>query len=218
MLGHNIRPNQLAATLFGLLVLSGVSRAFAAPKEQPFPAFGAVEQAVGQHFAAMPNYEPGNIIVRREVQPLLARLKQLGWTVSDADDILGQVPTSGEFLVRQLRTAYGRRFMQKIGRNPDTYDRLERLSRMPHGKLTVRELVRQPGKGSDVINYLATDKKGIQASRQMSRKVTGRGFDKPTGRIYTEEMLLERLKTSHQKDQKASANKQDTKRSSAVSP
>ena len=95
--------------------------------------------------------------------------------------------------------------MRQIGSNPDTYDRLERISRLPRGRLTVSELIQRPGKGSDVINYLADNPKGIQASKQMSRKVTGTKFDKPTGRIYTVKMLLDRLDASHEVDQENAA-------------
>jgi hypothetical protein len=79
---------------------------------------------------------------------------------------------------------------------PDTYDRLERLSRMPYGRLTVRRLIARD-KGPAVINYLAADPDGIKASELQGRNIKSRDFERRTGRIYTAELLLKRLKQSH---------------------
>ena len=205
MVWRVVRLRVLAVTLCGLLVAFGGKVAWAAAEAKPFPPFPEVKQAIEQYFAAISDYQPGDIITRSQVQPLFAQLQRLGWTVSDRNEILGQVPGDSDFLVRQLRTRRGRTFMRQIGSNPDTYDRLERISRLPRGRLTVSELIQRPGKGSDVINYLADNPKGIQASKQMSRKVTGTKFDKPTGRIYTVKMLLDRLEASHEVDQENAA-------------
>lgn len=167
-------------------------------QDRPWPKFEDVKKTVQQHFEAMPNYEPGDIITRSDVLPLFAQLQRLGWTVADRKDILSRIPADGDYLVKQLRGPRGRKFMRQIGSQPDTYDRLERLTRLPNGKRTVSELIRRPGKGSDVIKYLATNPKGIRASKRMAKKAAGSDFHRPTGRIYTQEMLLQGLKKSYE--------------------
>ncbi len=202
-----LRSLALSGMLLGLAATCHLGRA-AAAKEGPLPRFDQVEKTVERYFAAKRDYRPGDILTRSDVEPLFGQLQRLGWTVADRKEILGQVPTDGEFLVRQLRSRRGREFMRQIGPHPDTYDRLQRLSRMPHGKRTVSRLIQQPGKGSDVIKYLAGNPDGIRASKQMSKKVTGKNFHKPTGRIYTEKMLLERLRQSHKAAQQRAAAQQ----------
>ena len=55
----------------------------------------------------------------------------------DDKQILERVPAKDEFLAEQLRTRSGRKFMRQISRYDNAYDRLDRLSRLPHGEQTV---------------------------------------------------------------------------------
>ena len=59
-------------------------------------------------------------------------------------------------------------------------------------------LIQKGKKGADVINYFATDPRGKRVNRQMSKPLKGGvGYDKPTGGIYTADMLLKQLKKSY---------------------
>lgn len=112
--GHDMHCRILQACVVagmahGLIVAWCAHPACGAAEDEPLPPFGDVKKTVEQHFAEMPDYQPGDIVTQSEVQPLFAQLKQLGWTVADQKDILSRVPTSSDFLVRQLRTRQGAR-------------------------------------------------------------------------------------------------------------
>lgn len=185
--------------------MSGVVVAGRPASDRPFGVkpllpFEAVEKAVVRHFERLPGYRPGEIISRSQAAPLFAQLRWMGWTVVDAKSLVERVPPDSDFLVRQLRTPSGRRFMQRVADSPGSYDELERLSRLPNGRRAVVELIARPEKGGDVIRYFATTPKGRRVGRLMAR--TGKGgadYDKPTGRIYTVEMLLDELEARYPK-------------------
>jgi len=170
----------------------------AAPPRKPLPKWADVEKAVSHHFAAVPGYRTGDIISRGQVAPLFGRLDTLGFSVADRQEILEKVPPDGDFLVRQLRTPAGLKFMRRIAPHADAYDRLERISSLHRGKQTVKELIGRGVKGADVIGYFASDPDGKKANRMMSKSTKGgRNFDKPTGRIYTQRTLLDELRRQY---------------------
>ena len=77
----------------------------------------------------------------------------------------------------------------------DAYDRLDRLSRLPHGQQTVRDLIRGPD-GYKMIEYMTTAPGGKELGNQLSNAPQGKDFNAATGRIYTAEKLLLRLEQS----------------------
>jgi len=187
-----------AAIALGLAVIWCAAGAGKTAKDRPVPPFGEIKSAVLEYFASLPDYRPGDIITRSEVEPLFARLKKVGFVPADRRSILEKVPADSDFVVRQLRTTAGRKFMRRISPHPGVYDRLERLAGLRRGKETVAELIRRGPKGADVIVYFAADPDGIKAGKLMSKPTKGgRDYGKPTGRIYTVKMLLEALRRSH---------------------
>lgn len=194
---HTNRWPVLLALLASLVSRPDASPVRAAPPKQ-LPPWALVEKAVADCFEALPRYQPGAIIVRSEAQGVLERLDRMGWRVADGKEILGLVPNDGDFLPAALRTPNGRAMMRQIAQYPDGYDRLDRLSRLPRGQRMVRDLIRGPG-GYKLIEYMTTSPGGISLGSQLSQAPDGRGFNKPTGRIYTVEMLRERLRKSYEK-------------------
>ena len=187
-----------AGTVVLLAVGWCVEGAQGAPKSKPLPSFTDVKAAVMRHFERLPDYQPGNIISQSEVAPLFAQLKRIGWTVADRKAILERVPQEDDYLIKTLRTASGRKFMQKISPSPGVYDRLERLSKLPRGKRTVQKLMGQGDRGADVIKHFATHPAGKTVGQLMSKPNKGGvNYGKPTGRIYTVTMLLAQLKKSY---------------------
>ena len=173
---------------------AGVARGAAKPME--FPSFGKVREVALRHFSLLPDYRPGDIIVRSEVEPLFAQLQRVGWAVSDRRDVLGKVPSDSDYLPRKLRTERGRKFMRRIANHPNAYDRLERLSRLPYGKQTVHDLIYKTG-GHEMIEYLTTASGGKELGKMLSKAPKGARFNEPTGRIYTVKMFLVQLQKSH---------------------
>jgi hypothetical protein len=159
------------------------------------PPATEVRQAVLRYFQGRPDYRPGDMITREATEPLLNRLREVGLPLSDAKQILADMPSTEGFLAKQLSTPNGRDFMRQISRYPDAYDRLDRLSRLPRGQKTVRELIRGPD-GYKMIQYMTTAKGGRQLGKQLSNSPGAGDFNAPTGRIYTVEDLLRRLEKS----------------------
>jgi hypothetical protein len=176
------------------------------PPAKPIPPFAEVRQTVLKYFETRPDYRPGDLIRKSDVEPLLAQLHKKGLPLPDAKQILEKVPAKGEFLVEQLSTPNGRRFMRRIAAYPNAYDRLERLSRLPLGEQTVCSLIRGPG-GEKLIEYMTTSKGGIGLGKQLSADPGGANFNDPTGRIYTVQLLLARLQQSHAAALKAASVK-----------
>jgi hypothetical protein len=204
--------HRLAVVLCGLMVVHlGTLRDSAAAGElatpKPIPAFRDVQRIVWQRFETRRDFEPNDLITRDDVAPLLKQLQQTGLPLLDAGKILEKVPAKGEFLVNQFSTPAGRDFMREIAEYSDGYDRVDRLSRMPHGEQTVRDLIRGPD-GAKMIEYMTTTSGGKELGVQLSNAPTGKRFNTPTGRIYTVPMLLARLKQSHAAAVKAAGRSQ----------
>ena len=85
--------------------------------------------------------------------------------------------------------------MRQISSYPNAYDLLDRLSRLPRGRQTVRDLIRGPD-GYKMLQYMTTSAGGRQMGKQLSNSPGAGKFNEPTGRIYTAEDLLRRLEQS----------------------
>ncbi len=199
---RTVRSCVIAGIAWGLTVAccAGVARGAAKPK--PLPPLSEVEELVLRQFSLLPDYRPGDIIARSEVEPLFAQLQRIGWRVVDRKNILRKVPADSDYLVRKLRTPRGRKFMRRIADYPDAYDRLDRLSWLPHGKQTIHDLIYAKG-GYEMLEYMTTAKGGAEMGKMLSKAPKGTNFNKPTGRIYTVKMLLARLEKSYVEAEKA---------------
>ena len=160
------------------------------------PPFSEVRSAVVEYFKKVPGLQAGDLITRDQVEPLLRQFQKVWLPSDEAGQILGKVSAKGEFLVDQLSTPNGRRFMRRVAALPDGYDRLDRLCRLPQGQQTVRMLVQDP-RGDRMIEYLTSAKGGHVLGQMLSQDPGGARFNTATGRIYTVAMLLARLQQSY---------------------
>lgn len=183
--------------------------------EQPLPDFKQVEKTVRRQFAAQPGYVPGDVISTSNVQPVFDHLRRMDWQVIDQRSILSLVPEDRNFLVRQLRTDEGRKFMQQIKALPSAYDRLDRLTTLPNGRQTVVDLIRATD-GYKMVEYMTTTQGGQNLGRQLGHGPRGKDFNKPTGRIYTADMLISRLRSSY--DAEVERRKQQNRPSLSSAP
>lgn len=196
MYGRMVLLSCVSAVLLGVVAKVGAAPADDPSDGKPIPSFAEVRRTVLEYYEDEErDYKPGDLITQTEVAPLLALLKERGLPLTDGKKILEKVPAKGEFLVDQLSTKNGRKFMRRISKYPDAYDRLDRLSRLPHGKQTVRDLIRGPG-GEKMIEYMTTTEGGKELGKQLSNAPDGKNFNQPTGRIYTVALLLDRLEQS----------------------
>jgi len=193
-------PRSQGKTGAMLIVLAAVvgSRSLAADQtgSKSLPRFQVVEKMVRSYFAGLKGYRSGELLARNQVGPLFVRLEKLGWRVKERDKISARLLPENDSLVRQLRSTGGRRFMRKLAKMPGAYDRLDRMRRMPYGSRRLREWMSNRG-GDKLLEYMTTTRGGKLLSKQIARGKNGKGFDKPTGRLYTDRDLLKALKTSY---------------------
>jgi hypothetical protein len=193
-----------AIVLFGIAVADAADKP--AARTKPIPSLSEMRQVVLRYFKDQPDFVSGDLITRDQVEPLLRQLQKMGLPLPDARQILELTLSSDEFLPQQLRTPNGRSFMRKISGYKDGYDRLDRLSRLPIGQQTVRDLIRGPG-GDKMIEYMTTASGGKELGKMLSNAPLGKNFNDPTGRLYTVEKLMVRLEQSHAAAIKAAAKR-----------
>ena len=205
MKSNVIKARPLATVLLAALLLTVTDNwACASSKAKPLPEFAKVKSLVLRHFASIPDYEPGDIIARSQAEPIFGQLHRLGWDVADRKSLVNRVPPDNDFLFQQLHTPAGRKFMAQTKQFPNAYDRLDRLARLPHGRQTLHDLIRGPD-GYKMIEYMTSTRGGLNLGKMLSKAPKGKGFNKPTRRIYTAKMLLEALKRSHDAAKKAAS-------------
>jgi hypothetical protein len=172
---------RFAATLVASILLTGFATAAPQPAR---PDFAAVAHAIEAWFGSQPDYQPGDLITRSQIETVLKKLDGAGVHVPDAESIAKLGLANDSFLVRELTTPAGRTFMRKLARDPSTFAHLDRLSTIPRGETLIRDLIREKG-GDKLVEYLATTKGGQRMGSMMASVPGGGDLNKPTGRIYT---------------------------------
>jgi hypothetical protein len=191
----NIRNSKIVlAAVLAEAFLAVSSVLAASPK---LPSWDDVQKVVDQQLNTLTNYQPGDLITRNQVDPIFDKLQRLGWTVRDRVDIVNSVPREDELMVRQLSSSAGKKFMHQTNSFPLSYDRVDRLDRIPMGPQTVDALITGPD-GYKMIQYMTTSPDGHNLGRMISKDPHGADFNKPTGRIYTAEALLARIQESYE--------------------
>lgn len=184
-----------AAILLGVASGAFADSAAGPSKVQSIPPFSEVQKVVWQYFQKQGDFQADDLIVREQVEPLLAKLQQMGLPLADGKQILQRLPGKDDFLPQQLGTQDGKKFMRRIAPYPNAYDRLDRLSRLPHGQQTVRDLIKGPD-GYKMIEYMTKTSGGVAMGQMLSKAPDGGDFNLPTERIYTVNALLKRLQQS----------------------
>lgn len=174
-----------------LTLLSG-GRNLAAAKP---PAISEVRAIVERHLTSNADYAPGDLISRKDVEPIFDELLSLGLPLAAGQEELYDdfVPDSSA-LVRALRTPSGRKFMQKIKPIPSVYDRLERLSWNPKGKELIEKLIEDP-QGPAILGVMLLPTGRAATAKYLHDDASGKNFSLPTGHVHTAKELLQRLET-----------------------
>jgi hypothetical protein len=179
-----VRAVAIAFGIFGGVIASSVHGALLAKSD-----FAVVNQSVQAYFATVPGYQPGDLITQSQIAGALARIEDDGQVLAFAEALVSRGVPDGSFLAREFSTPTGRRFIRKAGKYAGGYERLDRLSSIPRGEATIRQLASERG-GDKLIEYLATTKGGKNLGSMMAGVRQGVDLNKPTGRIYTAEELL----------------------------
>jgi hypothetical protein len=201
-----IRGSVLIGLILGLcatLFLPVLSRA-AEKKERP--AFAEVDRQVRAHFLTIKGYQPGDLLTQSQVTPVVGVLANLGWKVPDQEQIMALVCEDKDPLVRHLGSPQGRKLMRSAGKDTAIYNRLHRLTMTEGGDAQLRDMMKLPN-GIEVAKTLTNDPRGKDIAKRLSRSPKAPDFNKPTGRIYTEDELLARLRTSYNAEAKKPAHR-----------
>jgi hypothetical protein len=176
--------NLIQAVTAGMLVtILWTTRAESASQPAPIN-FSAITHAVEVWFAAQPGFKSGDLITRDQVETVLKKLEDAGIHVPDAKSIAERSLANDSFLIRELTTPSGRKFMRRLASKPGAFSHLDRLSTIPRGEKLIRDLIRDKG-GDKLIEYLATTKGGHKMGSMMAAVPGGGNLNNPTGRIYT---------------------------------
>jgi len=210
----SVGPAYMVTTSRRIFGLSGLTvlllLLFDLPVRADVPPWSFLEQKIDLYFESLDNWQKNDLISRTYVVPLLEQLQVEGWTADDAKEITGDALADDDFLVQQLSTESGRRFMRKISSQKLIYDQLDRVARESGGKALIRHLIRLPDGEQFVQSGKPVTTPGL--IELLPKKGSGKtrrikDFDKPTKKIYTAEQLKERLQTSYEKQNSATENK-----------
>jgi hypothetical protein len=180
-----------------LLAISPPAAFAQTASKSPLPDFRAVTAAVDSYFESFDHHLATDLISRSQIDGALRSVEAVGWNVPNAEKIAELGLADDSFVIRELSTPAGRKFMRKIASHPGTYGRLDRLSAIPRGEAMIRDLVRMPG-GDELIIYLASTSGGQKMGRSMAGVGQGVDLNKPTGRIYTATELMDVLQRVYQ--------------------
>jgi hypothetical protein len=198
-LGHLVRAVCVLTGLVLTSVPAAAQSSSAATQPAKRPSFHLVAQATAQYFATLQDYKTGDLISQSQVAAALAHIAgATGWDVPDGKALIERALADNSFLVAQFSTASGRPFMRKIARYPGSYSRLDRLSSISGGQQSIKDIMSKKG-GSDMIEYMATTRGGRELGAMMAGAQQGVDLNKPTGRIYTADDLLNELKRVYAK-------------------
>src|SRR5688572_18369156 len=90
----------------------------AAPSEgrAASPDMAQVEKLVSEQLARKRDYQPGDLISRADVEPIFNRLIEMGLQPADRESLYDAFLSHNSFLVRELSSPDGKKFMRTVAR------------------------------------------------------------------------------------------------------
>ena len=159
------------------------------------PSPQKVEAFTNSFFRTLPDYTPGNLITKTQVEELIKAMFKNEWVINteDRNQLLKRILDDNAFLVKELNTTdHGRGFLRKIKNYPGGVDRLDKIAQMPKGKRDVHAMIYNIPNGDDWIKGMTTTEHGRRLGESISHWQRD-DFNKNTGRIYTVEALAPEL-------------------------
>src|SRR5262245_56550923 len=181
----------LAATL----VIASTAAAQSAQSTKQI-SFDAVNKAFTDYFASLKDYRANDLVSQSVVESALTYVAdKSGWKVPNQKEIVGRTLADNSFLITQLSTPVGKKFMRSLDKYGGSYSHLDRLSTISGGQQFIKDMITRKD-GYIMIEYLTTTSGGHELGRMMAGVPNGVDLNKPTGRIYTSDDLLAALKQS----------------------
>lgn len=199
--GRGLRRGQAWTALVAAALLAiGVPQAAA-----QIPSWEQVEKTFRKHFPDPQLAAPGAaqappLVTYSTARRIFYELWEQRWNVSDQTEILKLCPADTSFLVQQCFSPGGQKFLKQAGDPKTVYDKLERLASLPQGQQKIRDLLAGPPGHHEMLNYMLGESGSQLLFAGAVAHPSARDFSKPTGKIYSPEALLERIKKSHAYD------------------
>ncbi len=168
--------------------------------EAELPEWMDVDRLLRDYFQHLPGHQTNDLLSRKDVEPLFGLLEDLEWQVRDRQEILGQVLSDSDWMVRTLRSRDGLKFMRSLAAIADGYDRFDRMRQLPEGKRQITALMKEPG-GPVWFEFLGSSPLGKQTAELVSRAPQNRKFDQPTHRLYTAQDVYQQFRKRYQVEQ-----------------
>ncbi len=198
---NSFRNALYAAGAISLLLLPALGSPARSRETKKRPPFKQVSSIARASLSERDGYRPGDLINQTDVKRALKSLAVASWRPVDHKQILADALPESSDLVRILGTRQGIKFMRRVSDYEVIYDRMDRVSRVSGGKRMLTDIAKLPG-GQKLAKLKRPH--GVPGfldllPKKSSGKVRSiKNYTQPTGRIYTEQHLLERLKKSYE--------------------
>ncbi len=168
-----------------------------------------VEKFVTKFFSNVPGYEEGDLITKSQAEALLKLMSKQGWVLKsdDREAIMERVLDDNSFMIQQLTSPRGRKFLNRIRNLPGGIDRVERIAEMPKGKRDVNALIYKVPDGHKWIEALTVPKNGVRLNQNFKRSAHGSKMYKETNRIYFATQLIQELASVVEAPKKGSSTR-----------
>lgn len=159
-------------------------------------SFEEVKATVKENLAKRQGYQPGDLITRKDVQPILAQLARKGFNADPS--VIGFDPYLAEnhYLVGLLRTAKGAETLRQLKNHPGALDRLERLAHFPDGQKILRKVLIE-SKGIQGVELLLSAQGIRDLELEYGNEPSMKNFDLKSGRVFDESSFLAHLENLH---------------------
>jgi len=159
--------------------------------------FEEVKAAVKENLAKRQGYQPGDLITRRDVQPILAQLARKGFNADPS--VIGFDPylPDNHYMVGLLQTAKGTETLRQLKDHPGALDRLERLAHFPEGQKILRKVLLE-SKGTQGVELLLSAQGIRDLELEYGNEPTMKNFTVASGRVFDEATFVAHLETVHQ--------------------
>lgn len=187
------RPSNTMLRIWGALALVAVT-AIAAMASQG-PTFIEIER-VAVEAARARGLLVDDLLAHSDASAVFDKLAAVGWKVDQRDELARKTLPDSDYLVKELRTSDGKKFMRAVAKMPGAFDRLDRMSRLNTGKPVIKQLVAAKD-GAKMLEYMTSPTANPRLNNMLSGAPSDAQLGRPTGRIYTLNQLLIELKKLH---------------------
>ena len=170
----------------------------------PLMDWKTMEQITNQWLDSQPPRGYAKLIVWEDIAPLLEEVQKKGWAMPYARHLEAVMVKRSDFLAQFAASESGARWLNAAGGSQLLLDRVERVAKVEHGQRTLRDVAKLPNgskfAGAKPQNFMPglVDLLPLKGGKRPEIK----DYDKPTGRLYTREQVMQYLHKLHEASQK----------------